>query len=72
MFEVFAPPVLAADGDVAREDASLARPGLLAAKAHYDDCLRELHRHERASAAGALNDALRRAARYTFALALAS
>lgn len=68
MFEVFAPAVLAADGDVGREDVALAQPGLRAAWEHYHYCLGELTRSERASGAGALNDALRRSARITFAL----
>lgn len=69
MFEVFAPAVLTADGDVAREDAALNQPGLRAAWEHYHYCLGELAQRERASGAGALNDALRRSARITFALA---
>lgn len=70
MFDVFAPAVLAADGDPAREDAALAQFGIRAAKEHYDYCLGELGRHSRASAAGALNEALQRSARFTFLLVM--
>lgn len=69
MFDIFAPAVLAAEGDPAREDAALGQVGLRAAWEHYHYCLGELGRHGRASAAGALNDALRRSARFTFLLA---
>ena len=69
MFAVFAPAVLAAGGDPAREDAALGQLGVRAAKDHYDYCVREMIRAEQATGAGALNEALQRSARLTFALA---
>jgi hypothetical protein len=65
MFAVFAPGVLAADGDCGLEDVALMMPGVRAAKAHYDYCLGELTRQERATGAGTLNEALQRATRMT-------
>lgn len=54
MFLGWAPAVLAAEGDWARERAALARPGVAAYRRRYDELLRALARHDAQTYAGAL------------------
>lgn len=46
LWGMWAPAVLACDGDPAREDAALRRPGVAVARQEYDDVLAELGRRE--------------------------
>ena len=69
-FSVFAPAILACDGDPAREDATLGRPGVSAAKRRYDACVRVLVRAGLADQAGGLHEAHRQSTRVSYALAV--
>ena len=55
-FNIFAPAVLACNGDVGLERAALARPSVGTAHLDYLDILRELHHRDARSNLRALNE----------------
>lgn len=52
----WAPPVLAAGGDWAKEQAALQRPGVAAARAEYDEVVVQIQAREARSGVRAFND----------------